>query len=117
MDRNDVASHAALAACTAVYAVYLDSLESRYHPNGTYFTVVAGVALTGGGVALRIALGVPDETPRRVAWWVWQQCAGHFVTSGGVIGAWQLWQHLRLERERRDGTARTRGGRSTRRTD
>ena len=108
MDHADLASHAALAGATAVYAVYLESLKSSYHPNRTYWTVVAGVALTGAGVAFRIALDVPDEAPRTVAWWMWWQVFNHFITSGAVIGMWQVWKATQLQGERRHGPARSR---------
>ena len=118
MQRDDIASHTALAAVTTVYAVWLNSLDSSYHPNKTYWTVVAGTALTGAGVALRFALSVPERTPRQVARWCWLQVFYHFITSGGVIGAWQVWKYLQLQRERnrRHGAVRTRGARG-RRTD
>lgn len=112
MAKEDLASHTALAATTALYAAYLDTLESSYHPNRTIWTVVAGTAITGAGVALRYALGVPDAPPRSIAWWCWRQVFYHFITSGSVIAAWQFGQAARLERERH-GTARTRGGRGS----
>lgn len=102
MSRDDIASHTALASATALYAVYLDTLNSSYHPHKTYWTVVGGTALTGAGVALRFLLSVPDATPRRVARWCWLQVFYHYITSGGIIGIWQLIRYVRLRREREE---------------
>lgn len=98
MNRDDLASHATLAAATTVYAVYLESLKRSYHPDKVIHTVVAGVMLTFTGAGLRILL-----SPNHDAWWGWHQVGYHFVTSGSVIGIWQFYQYIQRELERQEG--------------
>jgi hypothetical protein len=107
----DQQSYLLLGVATVGYAALLHWLDRAYEPDWTILTVVAGVALTGAGVAFRLTLGVPPLPPEAVAWWVWWSAIWHFVVSGSVIGVWQAIQMRRrlldyiayLRRRRGDG--------------
>ena len=82
------------AATSTLYALVLEAIgKEHYEPDYTVVTVAAGVALTGGWVALRLALApLPNLQGRALAWWVWRQVLWMFVATGSPITIWQVWQ-------------------------
>ena len=92
---DDLPYYLGATLSSGLYALALEALGSeRYEPDLTVLTVMGGVGLTGGWVALRLALaplpaGLPDLA---LAWWVWWVTFWMFVATGAPIVAWQVWQ-------------------------
>jgi drug/metabolite transporter (DMT)-like permease len=82
------------AATSALYALALEKIgRERYEPDFTVVTVMVGVALTGGWVALRLALApLPDLAGIALAWYVWWLMFWMFVSTGIPVTSWQIWQ-------------------------
>lgn len=88
----DLIAYGALMLASTLYSVWLESLKKAYEPDWTWATVMGGIALTGGFVALRLALHLPTLPPSQMAWWVWWAWFWGFVWSGIPIIVWQIWQ-------------------------
>jgi hypothetical protein len=78
----------------SLYAITLEKIgRENYEPDWTVVTVMIGVALTGGWVALRIAYApLPALAGAALAWWVWWLMFWMFVATGTPITLWQVWQ-------------------------
>lgn len=85
-------AYGGLILTASLYSIFLESLKKAYEPNWTWLTVLGGIALTGGFVALRLTLQLPALSGAAMAWWVWGVWFWAFVWSGIPIITWQLWQ-------------------------
>jgi len=89
----EIAYYLGAALSATVYAAVLQAIgRERYEPDYTVVTVMLGVALTGGWVALRLTGPLPDLSPDELVWWVWRVMFWMFVATGIPITAWQIWQ-------------------------
>ena len=90
---NDTAYYVGAAATSTLYALVLERIgKERYEPDLTVLTVMGGVALTGGWVALRLTAPVPMLGRMALVWWVWRVWFWMFVATGVPINLWQVWQ-------------------------
>lgn len=110
---DDAYFYAGAIGTAAAYAYGLERTNRAYEPDFTWVTVVAGVALTGGWCAARLAYGRPVAGDAADgAWWMWWLTVRMFVATGTPVVAWQLWQarkrlhalHLYLRNRRDDET-------------
>lgn len=93
---HEIAFYVGAAASAAIYAAILERIgRENYEPDYTVVTVMIGVALTGGWVALRLLAPLPDLPPQALAWWVWRLMFWMFVATGLPITLWQVWQARR----------------------
>jgi hypothetical protein len=86
----------------AWYAFHLERKPQKYHPNTTIGNVTKGIALTGGWVLVRLALGAPRLRTRPWRWvrspllrgalWCWWVTLRMFVATGVPMWAMELYK-------------------------
>ena len=89
----EIAYYVLAAFSASIYALILQFVgRETYEPDFTVVTVMLGVALTGGWVAVRFIGPIPDLPPDQLVWWCWRVMFWMFVATGLPITVWQIWQ-------------------------
>jgi hypothetical protein len=93
---HELAYYLGAALSATIYAAILQTIgRERYEPDLTVVTVMIGVALTGGWVAIRFIGPLPVLPPDQLVWWAWQVMFWMFVATGMPVTVWQIWQARR----------------------
>lgn len=84
-----------LCIASALYALFLVSLNRAYEPKWTWATVAFGHLLIIGAFAYIAAQGV-------ISWWVVLLYAAGSVVAGAPIIGWQIYDHWGRVRRKRN---------------
>jgi len=89
----EIAYYVLAAFSASLYALILQFVgRETYEPDFTVVTVMIGVAITGGWVAVRFIGPIPDLPPAELVWWAWRVMFWMFVATGLPVVVWQIWQ-------------------------
>jgi len=93
---HEITYYLGAALSAAIYAAILQIIgRERYEPDFTVVTVMVGVALTGGWVAIRFIGLLPELPADQLVWWCWRVMFQMFIATGLPITTWQIWQARR----------------------